>query len=121
MQQGVSGLGERLQHAREARGLSIADVAGTTRMSERAILAIDRERFHLLPGGIFRRTYIRSYAEAVGLDGAACVRSYVQHFETSETANDGGTGDWPRPALAIAVATLLALILGLAVIAFAEA
>ena len=67
---------------------------------DRAILAIERDRFHLLPGGIFRRTDSHAYAEAVGLDGPACVRP---------------------PALAIAVATILAVILALAAFAFAEA
>ena len=83
MQRGPGGIGIQLQQAREARGLSIAEIAATTRISERAILAIERERFHLLPGGIFRRTYIRSYAEAVGLDASDCVRHYLQHFEAT--------------------------------------
>ncbi len=91
-------------------------------MSERAIRAIERERFHPVPGGIFRRTYIRSYAEAVGLDASDCVRHYLQHLEGDDVTNGGASiADWPRPSLAIAVATVLAVILGLAVIAFAEA
>ena len=54
MQRGPGGIGIQLQQAREARGLSIAEMAATTRISERAILAIERENVHLLPGGIFR-------------------------------------------------------------------
>jgi cytoskeletal protein RodZ len=120
MQHTASGLGLRLQAAREAKGLTIAEVASVTRISERSIQAMERERFHTLPGGIFRRSYVRALAEAVGLDGPACVRCYIQHFEPpdADTA-DVLPVDWPRPGVAIAVATVLAAILCLAA-AFAE-
>jgi len=120
MQSAASGLGLQLQKAREARGLTIAHVAAATRISERALQAIERERFHLLPGGVFRRTYVRAYAQAVGLDGPACVRAYRQHFEALEpTGDQDESADWLRPALAILMATILAAILGLAAVAFA--
>ena len=116
MQSPASGLGLQLQRARETRGLTIADVAAATRISERALQAIERERFHLLPGGVFRRTYVRAYAQAVGLDGPACVRVYRQHFEPMDSTGDQDeSADWLRPALAI----ILAAILGLAAVAFA--
>jgi hypothetical protein len=103
-----------------SKGLTIADVAAATRISERALQAIERERFHLLPGGVFRRTYVQAYAQAVGLDGPACVRAYRQHFEAMEPTGDHDeSADWLRSALAILMATMLAAILGLAAVAFA--
>ena len=92
MQSPSSGLGLQLQRAREARGLTIADVAAATRISERALQAIERDRFHLLPAGIFRRIW--AYAQAVGLDGPACVGAYRQHFEAMER-----TGDHENPPI----------------------
>src|SRR5690242_20062477 len=101
MRQTLSGLGPLLHEAREARGLSISAVGAATRISERALLAMERERFHLLPGGIFRRTYVKAYAEAVGLDARACVDRYVQQFETVGSIDgDGRAVDWPRPRVA---------------------
>jgi cytoskeletal protein RodZ len=121
MPQTLSGLGSRLREAREARGLTISDVAGATGMSQRALLAMERERFHLLPGGIFRRTYVKAYAEAVGLDGRACVGTYIQQFEAAGSTDEDrrAAADWPRPVLAAALATVLAAILCLAAVIIA--
>ena len=50
----------------------------------------------------------------------AIERAYREHFEDLEVTGDHDeSADWPRPALAIAVATMLAAMLGLAVVAFA--
>lgn len=122
MQQRLSGLGQRLREAREARGLTISEVGTATRVSERALLAMERERFHLLPAGVFRRTYIKAYAEAVGLDARACVGTYVQQFEAVASIDgDRRAADWPRPRVAAAVATILAAILCLAAVTIAGA
>ena len=122
MRQTLSGLGPLLRAAREARGLTISDVAAATRISERALLAMERERFHLLPGGIFRRTYVKAYAEAVGLDARACVGTYVQQFEAvGSIEGDRRAADWPRPRVAVAVASILAAILCLAAVTIAGA
>jgi cytoskeletal protein RodZ len=74
-------LGARIRAAREARGLTISDIAAVTRISTRALAAIEHEAFDALPAGIFRRGWIRAYADAVGLDGQALARDYVARFE----------------------------------------
>lgn len=74
-------LGRRLREAREARGWSIAEVAAVTKISSRALAAIEREAFDALPQGIFRRAYVRAFAAAVGLDGDGLARAYVEQFE----------------------------------------
>jgi cytoskeletal protein RodZ len=109
----ASGLGQRLQGAREAKGLTIADVAAATRISTRAVRAIEEERFDELPGGVFRRTFVRTYAETVGLDGAEYVRAYVAHFEPPARVSVADDAlDWPHTTLALAVALVLAALLG---------
>jgi hypothetical protein len=74
-------LGRRIRAAREARGATIADIAATTKISSRALAAIEREAFDQLPAGVFRRGWVRAYADAVGLDGASLARAYVERFE----------------------------------------
>lgn len=112
MRRPETGIGERLRLAREARGLTVADVAATTRISTRALLAIELERFHDLPGGIFRRTFVQAYADAVGLDGGDCARTYVARFEPPAPLNaDGDRSDWPQTAIALVVAIVLAVLL----------
>ena len=78
-------LGCRLRQARLSRGLTIGDVSALTKISTRALLAIECENFDRLPGGIFRRAYVTAFADAVGLDGRECVRAYVEAFEPPAT------------------------------------
>jgi transcriptional regulator with XRE-family HTH domain len=61
-------IGARLRQAREQRGLTLPDIAYTTKISMRALKAIERNDFDQLPGGIFTRAYIRAFAQEVGLD-----------------------------------------------------
>lgn len=112
MRRPISELGPRLRLAREDRGLTIADVAATTRISTAALLAIEQERFEALPGGIFRRTFVQAYAEAVGLDGADCAQAYVAGFEPPAALSaEGDALDWPQTTVALTVAVVLAVVL----------
>ena len=66
--------GERLRAAREARGLSLRQVARATRIPVAVLEAIERGELERLPGGIFGRGFIRAYAAEVGLDPEATLR-----------------------------------------------
>jgi hypothetical protein len=59
-----------LRRAREQAAISAADLERLTRLSPRIISAIDEERYESLPAGIYARTAVRAYAQAVGLDPA---------------------------------------------------
>ncbi|BEV02356.1 helix-turn-helix domain-containing protein [Novosphingobium olei] len=59
--------GSRLRAAREAQGLSIADIAGRTRITARHIAAIESSDFATLPGRPYVLGFARSYAREVGL------------------------------------------------------
>ena len=63
-------VGERLQQAREAKGLSLEDVASQTRIPIRHLQHIEREEWDALPAPTYCVGFVRSYANAVGLDGA---------------------------------------------------
>jgi transcriptional regulator with XRE-family HTH domain len=80
----MTNLGSSFKRARESKGLSLAKIAGETRISSRFLEAIENEEFHLLPGGIFNRGFIRTYAERVGLDPEAAVSEYEQLIKTQE-------------------------------------
>ncbi len=77
----IGSLGETLRLAREARGLSLSDIAAMTKISTRALTAIEHEDFDRLPAGVFRRAYVKAFAGEVGLDADECVQSYVEHWE----------------------------------------
>ena len=76
--------GARLKAAREARGRSLRDIAGTTKISVAALEALERDDFSKLPGGIFGRAFIRAYAIEVGLDPDATVKEFIAEVELRE-------------------------------------
>lgn len=70
--------GNRLRAAREARGLSLEKIARETRISVRFLEAIEAEEFDVLPGGVYTRGFIRSYAAIIGLDPDQIAAEYQQ-------------------------------------------
>jgi cytoskeleton protein RodZ len=77
-------IGDRLKEARVARGLSLADIAERTKISPPSLTAMERNQFARLPGGVFRRAYVRAFAVEVGLDVNALVRDYRDRYEPEE-------------------------------------
>jgi cytoskeletal protein RodZ len=58
------------------RGVSLEEISSATKISIRFLEAIEREDFSKLPGGIFSRSFIRSYARFLGLDEERAVAEY---------------------------------------------
>jgi hypothetical protein len=73
-------IGESLREARERRLLSYADVEAATLIPGRYVAALEDEAFHRLPEGLYRRSFLREYADFLGLDGKA----YVAELELRE-------------------------------------
>jgi transcriptional regulator with XRE-family HTH domain len=67
-------IGAQLRRAREAKGMSLDDVAGRTRIPIRHLQHIEREEWDALPAATYAVGFTRNYANAVGLDGAAMAR-----------------------------------------------
>ena len=61
-------VGARLRAAREAQGLSVADVASRTRVTQRFLEALEDGDFTNLPSATYASGFARAYARAVGLD-----------------------------------------------------
>jgi cytoskeletal protein RodZ len=66
-------VGERLRAAREALGLTRADIARSTKIAERQLLALEEGNYAGLPSRTYTIGFARSYARAVKLDEAAVV------------------------------------------------
>ena len=62
----VETLGRQLLQRRQARGMSIAELARVTRIPTASLEAIEADRFDELPGEVFVRGFLRAYAQAVG-------------------------------------------------------
>lgn len=74
-------LGEELRRLREDKGLSFREVSDATHIGSRFLQAIEADNYSILPGGIFNRGFVRSYARYVGLDEEQALVLYNQQLE----------------------------------------
>jgi cytoskeleton protein RodZ len=79
-------IGGRLRRAREQRGLSLRDAAQRTKLTIHVLQAIERNDFSSLPGGMFRKAYVRTLAVEVGLDPDEIAADYSASFEADVEA-----------------------------------
>jgi cytoskeleton protein RodZ len=77
----MSDFGGKLRLARERRGISLRQIAASTKISIGALEALERNDVSKLPGGIFSRAFVRSYAVEVGLDPDVTVREFLDRFQ----------------------------------------
>lgn len=70
-------LGEKLRQAREARGITLSEVAEQTRISPLYIESIENDDYRGLPGGIFNKGFVKSFAKYVGVDEQEALQDYA--------------------------------------------
>jgi cytoskeletal protein RodZ len=83
--------GTRLREARERKGIPLRQIANVTKISMTVLEALERNDVSRLPGGIFSRAFVRSYAVEVGLDPEATIQDFVAQFP-QEAAAAGRAG-----------------------------
>jgi cytoskeleton protein RodZ len=89
----MTNFGASFKKARESKGISLDQIAMDTRISTRFLRAIENEEFHLLPGGIFNRGFVRAYAERVGLDPDQAVGDYERLSGVRDSAEVPAVGN----------------------------
>jgi len=104
----MGSLGAILRREREARGISLEEIAEQTKISLRMLRAIENEQFERLPGGLFNKSFVRQYARILGVDEEVAVREYwrasgarreaslAQRPRAPEAQNFSGEGDSSR-------------------------
>lgn len=78
-------LGEKLRQAREERGISIAEVAEQTRISPHYLEFIENDDYRTLPGGIFNKGFVKSYAKYVGIDENEALQDYSKLISSQDS------------------------------------
>ena len=112
-------LGETLQRARLARGVTLEEAEQTTRISRRYLEALEIENFGLLPAPVYARGFLRTYARYLGLEPADLLPLFpvgyldVPLLEPMPKVRTPTT--WPGSGLLAAgvVAVLLVVVVGL--------
>jgi cytoskeletal protein RodZ len=84
-------IGSKLRAARERRGMSLRQIADRTKIAVAVLEALERNDISRLPGGIFSRAFVRSYAQEVGLDPETTIQDFIGQFP-----QDSVTAGHPR-------------------------
>ncbi len=128
----MASIGETLREARMRQRLDITDVEERTKIRAKYLRALENEEFSMLPGSTFVKTFLRTYAEALGLDPHLLVEEYRATYEPRDesevqpiatparerrprerrfTAGGGGGGPGRGTILAGAILGILVVIL----------
>jgi len=73
---------QELKAAREALGLSLADIFQRTRISVAYLQAIENNDFHLLPTSTYAKNFIKTYARALGIDSKPILINYEDYLNS---------------------------------------
>jgi transcriptional regulator with XRE-family HTH domain len=121
-------IGAALREARMRQRIDISEIEAQTKIRAKYLRALENEEWDLLPGPTFVKSFLRTYAEALGLDARLLLEEYkMRHERLSEhellpIAPPGGRRDKPRrgppPGVGrdVAVAVLVVALVGLLII-----
>jgi cytoskeletal protein RodZ len=76
---------------RRNRGISLEQIAESTKISVRSLAAIEQGDFRKLPGGIYNTSYIRQYARAIDYDESTILAFYHRTMAVAEAGSNSGT------------------------------
>lgn len=88
----MGNFGEDLRTARLSRGIALDYITSVTKISQRHLLALEQERFRLLPGGILSKGIVRGYAGAIGLDEQDWIERFLQASNAAGQPADDDRG-----------------------------
>jgi cytoskeleton protein RodZ len=77
-------VGATLRSERERLGIGIDRIEAETHIRAKFLLAIEEERFGVLPGPAYVRAFVRDYAEQLGLDPQALMAELSTHPDMAE-------------------------------------
>jgi len=90
-------VGAELKSAREARGLSVSEVAQQLKFAPRQLEALEQERFDLLPGGTFARGMVRSYARLLKVPAEPLLERIAGRFAAPDANHLAARYSQPVP------------------------
>ncbi len=112
----MESIGEKLRNLRKEKQLTLDEVASRTRIAKRYLEALEEDRFQMLPDETYIKSFLRSYASFLGMDGSEAIRTYCQEKPDSEAGDDKlwsdepdvpVTGKSPRLGISVAVAVVV--------------
>jgi cytoskeleton protein RodZ len=89
-------IGESLREARMRARIDVSEIEAKTKIRAKYLRALENEEWGLLPGPTFVKSFLRTYADALGLDGKAMVEEYRLHNEAPADAGVEPVAAGPR-------------------------
>ena len=119
----MSSVGSYLRELRERRGVSLEEIARTTRVGRPYLEALEAGEFGKLPAPVFTRGFVVAYCQALGVSADEALTRYGGRVEATADANAVPTSGRERTASRgrgpVLVSFVLLIVLGLALFAVA--
>jgi len=93
----IDDLGAWLRRERERAGITLDTIAGRTKVARTLLEGLERNGVSRWPGGIFRRAFVRGYANQVGLDPDYIVALFVRAFPEASASGPLASGQSAPP------------------------
>jgi cytoskeleton protein RodZ len=85
----VENFGSYLKKERELRGVPLEEISGATKIHIRFLQALEENKFDELPGEVFVKGYVRSYANIIGSDAEEVLNIYTEYVSNNiENSSD---------------------------------
>jgi cytoskeleton protein RodZ len=82
----MADIGATLREARMRQKIDISEVEAETKIRAKYLRALENEEWGLLPGSTFVKTFLRTYAEYLGLDARLLLEEYKLRFEPASSS-----------------------------------
>ncbi|QBG47758.1 hypothetical protein EGM51_10275 [Verrucomicrobia bacterium S94] len=74
----IGTIGQRLEAARQAKGVTVSEAGQATKILSKFIEAMEHDDFGALSAPVYAKSFIRMYAQYLGLDAAPLVEEYIK-------------------------------------------
>jgi transcriptional regulator with XRE-family HTH domain len=93
----MDSFGSRLRYERERRQIALKSIAESTKIAITLLEGLERDDVSRWPSGIFRKSFIRSYAEAIGLKPDSVLREFVELYPDPLETQMAAISTAPQP------------------------
>lgn len=111
-------IGETLRERRMAMKIDVQEVEEETKIRAKYLRALENEEYNLLPGNAYVKSFLRTYAEYLGLDSRALVDAYRAQGERQDddpaffsARTEAGGSSRAKWVIAVAVIIAIAVVL----------
>jgi cytoskeleton protein RodZ len=119
----MADIGTTLREARTRQRLDISEIESETKIRAKYLRALENEEWDLLPGPAYVKSFLRTYANALGLDGKLLIEEYklrherLSDFELQPIAPPSSRDRQRRPGARVPRGALVALVVAALVVA----